>query len=388
MPPVDAIPYGRQSLDIDDVERVAAVLRGDWLTQGPAVSAFEQAVASLCDVPHAVAFSSGTAALHGAAFAAGVGPGDVLLTSAITFAASANCGVYLGAEPAFADIEPETFNLTADTVSAAMDERTRAVVLVDFAGLPAPVEEIRRVVGHEVAVIVDASHSLGALHSDGRPVGCCDHADMATFSFHPVKPVTSGEGGMVTTRSDDLAERLRRFRTHGFVRESADLRRPEEGAWYHEQHELGFNYRLSDIHSALGLAQLGRLGQFIERRNEVAVRYREALAGVEELELPPTAPGGGRHGYHLFVVRHRSGEAARRALYDALHEEKILVQVHYLPVYWHPYYADRFGFSEGLCPAAEAYYRSCLSLPCFPALEAADQDRVIEALHRLVPAVS
>jgi len=385
---MEAIPYGRQSLDTDDIDRVTDVLRGDWLTQGPAVAAFEEAVASLCDVPHAVAFSSGTAALHGAAFAAGVGSGDVLLTSAITFAASANCGVYLGAEPAFADIDPETFNASAETVSAAMNERVRAVVGVDFAGLPAPVEEIRRAVGDDVALIVDASHSLGALHPDERPVGCCDHADMATFSFHPVKPVTSGEGGMVTTRSVELADRLRRFRTHGFVREAADLRRSGQGAWYHEQHDLGFNYRLSDIHSALGLSQLGRLGHFVERRNEVAARYREALAGVEELELPPAAPAGGRHGYHLFVVRHRSGEAARRALYDALREEGILVQVHYLPVYWHPLYAERFGFCEGLCPAAEAYYRSCLSLPCFPGLGEADQGRVIEAVERLAPAVA
>lgn len=377
---MDVIPYGRQSVDEQDVDRVTQAVAGEWLTQGPAVAAFEEAVAQLCDVPHAVAYSSGTAALHGAAFAAGVGPGDTLLTSALTFAASANCGVYLGAEPAFADIDPATLNMSAATAASVP---AKAVVPVDFAGLPAPVDEIRAAVGDGVAVIEDAAHSLGARHPDGRPVGCCDHADMATFSFHPVKPVTSCEGGMVTTRSDELADRLRRFRTHGFVRERGQLRRTDQGAWYHEQHDLGFNYRLSDVHSALGLSQLDRLDEFIAARNAIAERYRQGLADVGAIELSPAAPEGGLHGYHLFVIRHRGGEAARRALYDALREEGIFAQVHYLPVYWHPYYADRFGFSEGLCPEAEAYYRTCLSLPCFPLLSEADQDRVIDAVTRL-----
>lgn len=367
---MEPIPYGRQSVDAADVERVTDVLTGDWLTQGPAVTAFEEAVAELCDVPHAVAFSSGTAALHGAAFAAGTGPGDTLLTSALTFAASANCGVYLGAEPAFADIDPATLNMSAETAAAVP---ARVVVPVDFAGLPAPIAEIRAAVGEEVALIEDAAHSLGARHPDGRPVGCCDHADLATFSFHPVKPVTSCEGGMVTTRSDERAELLRRFRSHGFAREG--LRRNDQGAWYHEQVDLGFNYRLSDVHSALGLSQLKRLDEFIERRNEIAQRYRDGLDGV--VELPPAAPEGGLHGYHLFVIRHPE----RRRLYDALREQGILVQVHYLPVYWHPYYMDRYGFEEGLCPEAERYYETCLSLPCFPALSDADQDRVIEAVQ-------
>ena len=373
---MDVIPYGRQSVDREDVERVAGAVAGEWLTQGPGVAAFEEALAEVCDVPYAVAFSSGTAALHGAAFAAGLTPGDTLLTSALTFAASANCGVYLGAEPAFADIDPATLNMSAETATAVP---AKAVVPVDFAGLPAPVDEIRATLGDDVALIQDASHSLGARHADGRPVGCCDHVDMTTFSFHPVKPVTSAEGGMVTTRSEELADRLRRFRTHGFVRESERLRRGDEGAWYHEQHDLGFNYRLSDVHSALGLSQLRRLEEFVGRRNEVAERYRAALADVPSVELPPAAPPGGLHGYHLFVIRHPE----RRRLYDGLRAEGILAQVHYLPVYWHPYYMDRYGFREGLCPEAEAYYRSCLSLPCFPGLGEDDQQRVIDAVRRL-----
>ena len=369
---MDVIPYGRQSVDRADVDRVEQVLTGDWLTQGPAVAAFEGAVAARCDAPHAVAFSSGTAALHGAAFAARLGQGDTLLTSALTFAASANCGVYQGAEPAFADIDPDTLNMSAQTATTVS---AQAVVPVDFAGLPAPVAEIRAAVGDDVTLIQDASHSLGARHAEGRPVGCCDHVDMATFSFHPVKPVTSAEGGIVTTRSDELAERLRRFRSHGFERE--DLRRTDQGGWYHEQHDLGFNYRLSDVHSALGLSQLERLDEFVERRNEIAQRYRDGLEGV--VELPPAAPEGGLHGYHLFVIRHPD----RRRLYDELRAEGILAQVHYLPVYWHPYYMDRWGFEEGLCPEAEAYYRTCLSLPCFPDLGEDDQQRVIDAVRRL-----
>ena len=371
---MDPIPYGRQSVDRADIDRVEQVLTGDWLTQGPAVAAFEDAVAARCDVPHAVAFSSGTAALHGAAFAAGLGEGDTLLTSALTFAASANCGVYQGAEPAFADIDPDTLNMSAQSATTVP---AQAVVPVDFAGLPAPVDEIRAAVGDDVTLIQDASHSLGARHADGRPVGCCDHVDMTTFSFHPVKPVTSAEGGIVTTRSEELADRLRRFRSHGFEREN--LRRTDQGGWYHEQHDLGFNYRLSDVHSALGLSQLERLDGFVERRNEIAARYREGLAELDLVTLPPAAPEGGLHGYHLFVVRHPD----RRRLYDGLRAEGILAQVHYLPVYWHPYYMDRWGFEEGLCPEAESYYRTCLSLPCFPDLSEDDQQRVIDAVRRL-----
>ncbi len=341
---MDPIPYGRQSVDAADVERVTEVLTGDWLTQGPAVAAFEDAVAERCDAPHAVAFSSGTAALHGAAFAAGVGEGDTLLTSALTFAASANCGVYQGADPAFADIDPGH----AEHERGDGDDRPRE------GGGPGGLRRPARSGGRDPrrgGRRGDADLRLVALARaratpDGRPVGCCDHVDMTTFSFHPVKPVTTAEGGIVTTRSEEQADRLRRFRSHGFEREG--LRRTDQGAWYHEQHDLGFNYRLSDVHSALGLSQLERLDEFVQRRNGIAQRYRDGLGGV--VELPPAAPEGGLHGYHLFVIRHPE----RRRLYDALRAEGILVQVHYMPVYWHPYYMDRWGFEEGLCPEAEA----------------------------------
>jgi UDP-4-amino-4,6-dideoxy-N-acetyl-beta-L-altrosamine transaminase len=375
------IPYGRQAIDDADVEAVAEVLRGDWLTQGPAVSAFEEAIADECGAPHAVAFSSGTAALHGAAFAAGVAEGDELVTSALTFAASANCAAYLGATPRFADIRPDTWNVDLDSLMAQVGPSTRAVVPVHFAGLPAPVDEIRAALPENVAVIEDAAHALGA-HAGREPVGSCAHSDMAVFSFHPVKAIAAGEGGMVTTRDERLRDRLRLFRTHGITKDPRLLSHAD-GGWYQEQVELGLNYRLSDIHSALGRSQLRRLEEFIERRNEVAARYRDALADVDALELCPPAPEGSRHAYHLFVIRHRGGADARRRLYDGLRERSVGSQVHYLPVHLNPWYRERYGYGPGMCPEAERYYDECLSIPCFATLSEADQDRVVEAVREL-----
>jgi UDP-4-amino-4,6-dideoxy-N-acetyl-beta-L-altrosamine transaminase len=375
------IPYGRQSIDADDVQAVAEVLQGDWLTQGPHVAEFESAFAEVCSVPFAVAFSSGTAALHGAAFAAGVGPGDELVTSAISFAASANCGAYLGARPRFADIERDTWNVSAATVAPQLSERTRAVVPVHFTGLPAPMEELRAACGPDVALIEDAAHALGA-SVDGVPVGACVHSDMACFSFHPVKAIASGEGGMVTTRNPQLRDRLQEFRNHGNVRDPDRLRH-NPGGWHYEQQSLGFNYRLSDIHSALGRSQLRKLSTFIGRRNEIAQRYRDGLGDLSAIELCPQPPPGTVHAYHLFVIRHRDGEGGRRALYDALREREIFVQIHYAPIYLHPWYRDTYGDEPGLCPEAERYYAGCLSLPCFATLTEAEQDTVIAAVREL-----
>jgi UDP-4-amino-4,6-dideoxy-N-acetyl-beta-L-altrosamine transaminase len=373
------VPYGRQALDESDVQAVVDVLRGDWLTQGPGVREFEQAFADSCDAPFAVAFSSGTAALHAAAFVAGLGPGDELVTSAITFAASANCGAYVGATPRFADIERDTWNVSARTVGAALTERTRAVVPVHFAGLPAPVAEIRAAVGPDVTIIEDAAHAAGARTSD-ELVGACRHSDMAVFSFHPVKTITSGEGGMVTTRSEELRHRLEQFRSHGMTGPD-----PDEGEWVRGQELLGFNYRLTDIQSALGRSQLAKLDGFVGRRNQIVAHYRDALADVAELELPPAAPPGSLHAYHLFVVRHREGLHARRVLYERLRARGILAQVHYVPVYRHPWYQRTFGYAPGLCPEAERYYSGCLSLPCFPTLSESDQTLVIDEVRGAVP---
>jgi perosamine synthetase len=382
------IPYARQTVEEDDVAAVVEVLHGDWLTQGPAVRAFEEAFADACEVPYAVAFSSGTAALHATAHVAGVGAGQELLTSAITFAASANCGAYVGATPTFADIEPATWNVSARTIEAALTAATRVVVAVHFAGLPAPVAEIRAAVGDSVTIVEDAAHALGAYTPDG-PVGACRHADMAVFSFHPVKAITSGEGGMVTTRRGDLARRLAEFRTHGMTGGAARAAQDggrwwQQGQWYYEQRELGFNYRLTDVHAALGRSQLAKLERFVARRNELAGRYRELLGDLEQIELAPAAPAGHRHAHHLFVVRHRAGAEARRRLYDGLRERDILAQVHYLPVYLHPWYRSAYGYAEGHCPAAERYYAGCLSLPCFPTLSDRRQESVAAAVRELV----
>jgi perosamine synthetase len=375
------IPYGRQTIEEDDVAAVVEVMRGDWLTQGPSVASFEKAFANVCEAPCAVAFSSGTAALHAAAHVAELRAGDELLTSAITFAASANCGAYVAVTPTFADIDPCTWNISTTTVKAALAARTRAIVPVHFAGLPAPVAEIRAAAGDTVTIIEDAAHALGALTPDG-PVGACRHSDMAIFSFHPVKAITTGEGGMITTRHSELAERLREFRTHGMVGDPSRLERAE-GGWYSEQQDLGFNYRLTDMQAALGCSQLAKLERFVTRRNELAERYRTLLADVEQLDLPPAAPAGYRHAYHLFVVRHRDGAGGRRRLYEGLREHGIMAQVHYLPVYRHPWYQRTYGYHEGLCRAAEDFYAGCLSLPCFPALTDIEQEHVAATVRAL-----
>ena len=262
-----------------------------------------------------------------------------------------------------------------------MTSRTRAVIPVAFTGLPAPVAEIRAALGPDVVVIEDAAHALGARRPDG-PVGDAAHADMTIFSFHPVKAVTTGEGGAITVRDEGLRDRLRSFRSHGMSKDPARLEHAE-GGWHVEQHELGFNYRITDVQCALGVSQLSKLDRFIAARNAIAGRYREGLAGVDALRLAPPAPPGARHAYHLFVVHHTAGAPARRALYDGLRDRGILAQVHYLPVYLHPWYRRTYGYGPGLCPAAEHYYDGCLSLPCFPRLTAAEQDTVIAAVREL-----
>jgi glutamate-1-semialdehyde 2,1-aminomutase len=362
------IPYGRQSIDDDDVAAVVATLRGDWLTQGPQVEAFESALAAAVDAHYAVAFSSGTAALHGAAHAAGLGPGDTVATSALTFVASANCARYVGAALVLVDIDPDTLNLDIDRVPAC-----DALVAVHYAGLPVDLAHLAR---RPRVVIEDAAHALGARTADG-PVGNCAHSDMATFSFHPVKAVTTGEGGAVTTNSPVLAERLRRFRNHGIVPH------PESGGWYYEATETGYNYRLSGIHAALGLSQLAKLSRFVERRGVLATRYRTALGGANVV-LPPKAPPEWRHAYHLFPVQ----VANREAVYDELRSRDIAVQVHYVPLTRHPALSSSLR-SSAECPAAEAAYAELLSLPLFPGLSDADQDevvaRLLEALDRNPP---
>jgi perosamine synthetase len=376
---LSVLPYGRQEISDADVEAVVATLRSELITQGPAVERFERVLAERVGASHAVAFSSGTAALHASAFAAGLAEGDEVITSPITFAASANCALYMGARPRFVDIDPATWNLDTAAVAAAIGERTKAVVAVSYAGLPVDLAPLAHARGR-VALIEDAAHALGS-HRSGVPVGGAGGADMTAFSFHPVKVVTTGEGGAVTTEDDELARRLRLFRTHGITREGISPG-PTDGGWYYEMRELGFNYRITDFQCALGVSQLARLDGWVERRNEIAERYRELLAGEQRIELPPRTPAGSLHAHHLFPIRVRAGAEARLRAFEALRGAGILVQVHYIPVYRLPYYRDRLGYPQDACPHAEELYAGLISLPMFPALTDTDLERVATELTR------
>lgn len=371
------LPYGRQEITESDVAAVSAALRRPLITQGPTVGQFEQAFAAAVGARHAVAYSSGTAALHGAAHAAGLGSGDEVLCPPVTFVASANCALFVGARPRFVDVDPDTWNLDTSAAAAAVTADTKAVVAVSLAGLPVDLEPLAGV-RDRICVIEDGCHALGA-HRGGRPVGGPGGADMTVFSLHPVKTVTTGEGGVVTTEDEGLAERLRAFRTHGVAR--VDLM-PEawEGSWYYEVQDLGFNYRLTDFQAALGLSQLERLEGWVERRNEIADAYRAGLAGESRIALPPAAPAGSRHGYHLFVIRVLADRDARRAVFEGLRRAGIGVQVHYIPIYRFPLYRDVLGFPQDACPEAERYYASAISLPIFPGMTDGDIQRVIRAL--------
>jgi dTDP-4-amino-4,6-dideoxygalactose transaminase len=353
------IPYGRQTVDDSDEAAVLAVLRSDWLTQGPAVEEFEVAFAAAVGAEHAVSFANGTAALHASCFAAGIGPGDRVAVPALTFSASASCARFVGADVHLLDIDEETLNLDPGAVPSDVD----ALVAVHYAGLPVALD---RLTHRPRVVIEDAAHAVGARTADG-PVGSCRHSDLCCFSFHPVKTITTGEGGMVTTNSEALAERLRRFRSHGMVR------RPDLGGWWYEISDLAPNYRLTDLQAALGTSQLRRLSAFVAQRNQQADRYRELLRDLP-LELPPDAPAGAVHGRHLYPVR----VADRALVYDRMREAGIGVQVHYVPLYRHPLHAG--GLTPSDFPSTERAYAGLLSLPLFPGLSGQEQDQVVSAL--------
>jgi perosamine synthetase len=377
------LPYGRQWIDEDDVAEVAAVLRGERVTQGPMVERFEAALAMRTGARYAVAVSNGTAALHLACLAADVGPGDFGVTSPITFVASANCVAYCGGTPGFADVDVDTVTMDPDRLDEACRRRRPKVIIpVDFSGQPAALPSIRDVARrYDALVIEDAAHSLGATYeADGRevPAGACEHSDMAILSFHPVKQITTGEGGAVLTNDMSLRDRLTELRTHGIVRDRGRLL-ADDGPWYHEQQRLGFNYRLTDIQCALGLSQLKKLDRFVARRRELVERYRRELAHEPDVRLLIEAPGR-RSSYHLMVARLRGGPDRRRRVFDGLCARGIQPQVHYIPVHLQPWYRQRYGLAPGQFPNAEEYYGSCLSLPLFPRMADTDDDRVVTAL--------
>ncbi|WP_031160958.1 DegT/DnrJ/EryC1/StrS family aminotransferase [Streptosporangium roseum] len=372
------LPYGRQSIDERDIEGVLGVLTGDWLTTGPAVGAFEAELAAWTGGVPCVSVTSGTAALHTAYAAAGVGPGDEVVTSPITFVATAATAAMLGARVVFADVEQDTANLDPAAVEAVTGPRTRAVAAVDYAGHPAEYDALREIAARAGAVVVgDAAHSVGSRYR-GRPVGAL--ADLTTFSFFPTKTITTAEGGAVATADEELLRRARRFRNHGLVRDPEEQREPDEGDWHQEVHAFGLNYRLPDVLCALGISQVRRLGEFKARRARLVARYNEALSGLAGLRLPARRPHVDP-AWHLYAVGVLDGR--RREVYERMRQAGIGVQVNYLPAYRHPVFAD-MGYRRGMCPVAEEFYARQLSLPLFPDLTDSDQDRVIEALHAIL----
>jgi perosamine synthetase len=371
------LPYGRQSIDDDDVAAVVAVLRSDWLTTGPKVGEFEEAFAHRVGAAYAVAFSSGTAALHGAVFAADVGTGDEVVTSPLTFCSTANMVLLQGGTPVFADVSEDTMCLHPDLAEQALTRRSRALLPVDYAGHPAHLAAFRELADRRGLILIeDACHALGASFAD-RPVGSV--ADLTVFSFHPVKHITTGEGGMVTTQDPELARRMRMFRSHGI--DSDPRQRQRTGQWHYEMTELGLNYRLPDLMCALGLSQLPKLDANIARRREIAAAYGERLADIAGLQLPTVRPEVGP-AWHLYPVRVHGIE--RETVFRALRAEGIGVNVHYVPVHLHPYYRQRFGYAGGEFPAAEAAYESLISLPMFHGMTDADVADVVEAVRKVV----
>jgi UDP-4-amino-4,6-dideoxy-N-acetyl-beta-L-altrosamine transaminase len=375
------IPYGRQDITDEDIDAVVAVLKSDYLTQGPQVPAFEAAVAQAVDAPHAVAVNSATSALHIACLALGLGPGDLLWTSPNTFVASANVGHLCGAEVDFVDIDAETFNMSPAALATKLERARQAgrlpkiVMPVHMCGQSADMAAIGRLArDYGVHVIEDASHAIGA-SCEGRPVGACEHSDICVFSFHPVKIVTTAEGGAATTRNPTLAARMERLRSHGITRDETLMTRPSEGGWYYQQLDLGLNYRMTEMQAALGISQMTRLGAFVARRNALADRYDRLLA-----DLPLERPGRSAaavSAFHLYVIR--VDAARRRAVFDHLRAGGIGVNVHYIPVHCQPYW-EGHGFRPGDFPVAEDYYARAISIPLYAGMTEAQQDEVVARL--------
>ena len=383
------IPYGKQSIDDFDIAAIIEVLKGDWLTCGPTVERFEQALASYCGAKHAIAVANGTAALHVAMLAAGIKAGDRVLTSANTFLASANCAEFVGATADFVDIDPSTYNVTVATVNTAWRGDVRAVVAVDFAGQPCDMPGIAQLARERgAAVIEDASHALGSKFKHGGEwyrVGGHSWADMTTLSFHPVKTVTTGEGGAILTNDNRLAERCRLFRSHGMIRNTSEFVTPERGPWVYEMHEVGYNYRITDIQCALGISQLAKLDRFIHRRADIVAQYNAAFRTLPSVRCPQSSDPA-LVAWHLYVMQFdfaALGKTRSRVM-DELRQQGVGSQVHYIPVHLQPYYGNKYGYARGKCPVAEAYYQRCLSLPLFPAMTDDDVDHVILAVHKVI----
>jgi perosamine synthetase len=373
------LPYAHQWVDEADVQTVIEVLRSDWLTTGPKVAEFEEVFSDFVNAREAVAVSSGTAALHAAMYAIGIGPGEEVIVPAMTFAASANCVVFQGGTPVFADVDPDTLLVDPAQVEAKITPRTKAIIAVDYAGQACDYDALKAIADrHHLILVADACHSLGGSYK-GHSIGSL--ADLNVFSFHPVKHITTGEGGMITADDPDLAQGMRIFRNHGIT--SDHRQRTEQGSWFYEMVDLGYNYRITDIQCALGLSQLKRLPKFLERRRQIAMRYDEAFSQTPEI-TPLAVRQDVIHAYHLYVIKvdFETLGIDRITLFRTLWKKGIGVNVHYIPVHLHPYYRQHFNTRKGDCPMAEAAYKSILTLPAFPAMSVDDVDAVITALGK------
>lgn len=372
------LPYGQQSISEEDIRAVVDILKSPYLTTGPTIARFEQSVADYVGAKYAVAFSNGTAALHGACYAADIGAGDEVITTPITFAASANCVRYMNGTVVFADIDPKTYNIDPKDVLKKITPQTKAIIGVDFTGQVCAVDELRQIADeHNLVFIQDGAHSLGA---DYKGVKIGSQADMTMFSFHPVKPVTTAEGGVITTNNVEYYERLRLFRTHGISAQTDYAM--EQGAWYYEMLDLGYNYRMTDMQAALGLSQMSKLDQFIEKRRQLANKYNELLADVKGVAVPYQAQEQAS-GWHLYSIQVEASHIDRKQLFEGMRAANIGVHVHYIPVYWFPYY-KALGYKRGLCPVAEKWYEGALTLPLFPKMELSDVEEVVTILNTIV----
>jgi len=374
------LPYGKQHIDNDDIAAVIQVLRSELITQGPAIEKFESKIADYVGAKYAVAFSNGTAALHGACFAAGISPGDEVITTPITFLASSNCVMYVGGTPVFADIKSDTYNIDPEQIEAKISKKTRAIIAVDFTGQPVEIDRINEIAQkNNLIVIQDAAHSLGAEY-DGRKVGAL--ADMTMFSFHPVKHITTGEGGVIVTNDEEYYNKLVLFRSHGVTR-NPELMRQNDGPWYYEMIDLGYNYRMTDLQAALGISQMDKLVRFVEKRRHIAKNYNDAFRDMSGLIIP-FQHSRALSSWHLYVLgwKPEAFKADRKMIFESMRAENIGVHVHYIPIHKQPYYRD-LGYGEQSYPNAESYYEISISLPIFPSMDAEDVEHVIQAVKRI-----
>lgn len=376
------LPYGRQWIGPDDVQAVIDTLTGDYLTTGPTVRAFEEKVAEYVGAKYAVAVSNGTAALHAACYAAGIKEGDEVITSPLTFAASANCVLYQGGKPIFADIDPRTYNISVHEIEKHITSKTKAIIPVDYTGQAVDLDPMLELADqHNLIIIEDAAHAIGTEYK-GRRVGTISH--MTEFSLHPVKHITTGEGGIITTDDVDFYNKLMLFRTHGITRNSDFMVDKNQGSWYYEQIELGFNYRITDVQCALGISQLNKLDSFIRRRRELVQKYHQQLATIDGVTIPYEADFS-NSSWHLYVILLdlEKFKVGRKEIFEALKAENIGVNIHYIPVYLHPYY-QQLGYQKGLCPNAEMVYERMITLPLFPMMADHDVDDVVTALEKVL----